>query len=115
MKITKQGFTLIELIGAIIIILILVSIILVVNGTARTDTLAARVQTDLEALNTAKQLWVVDHPGQASSFPSDESARYTLLKPYLDPQQAAGSLVNFEPAGETYTINTLGVPATASP
>lgn len=112
----KQAFTLIELIGAIIIILILTAIILVVNGTARQRTLETRVQNDIESINTAKHLWSVDHPGQAAVFNAEsESAKYTSLQSYLDPQQAATTLSAFAPSGEAYTINNLGSSATSSP
>ena len=112
----RKAFTLIELIGAIIIVLILTSIILVVNGTAKQRTLETRVQNDIEAINTAKHLWAIDHPGQASTFNSEtESAKYDSIKTYLDPQQASSTLSAFAPSGESYTINNLGVSATATP
>lgn len=108
----KRGFTLVELIGAIIVILILCTIVLVVNGTARTKTMQVRVSADLEAINTAKAHWRLDHPN--SSFPSDDTARFTSLQPYLDTVQAT-SWTSFQPQGVTYYINGLGVNAGSNP
>jgi len=109
----RRGFTLVELIGAIVIILILVSVILVVTGSSRQRAMSTRVQADLEALKTAKTQWVLDNPN--GNWPSDEPSRFNDLTNYLDPGQALGGLPSFEAPGETYLINGLGIAPTATP
>lgn len=116
MNITKRkGFTLIELIGAIVIITILSSVILLVGGTARERTLKARVTSDLEALDTAKAHWTLDHPNYpADPFPSTDAERFLVIKRYLDTVQAT-SWTNFPPDGVSYTIGAVGVRAKSLP
>ena len=108
----SRGFSLVELIGAIVVILILCSLVLIVSGTARTSTLATRVSSDLEAINTAKTHWSLDNPG--ASFPSDEPSRFACIQSYLDPVQAV-SMTNFEAPNAQYYINPIGTPASSVP
>ena len=79
----RCGFTLVELIGAIVIITILCAMVMVVSGTARSRTLTTRVTADLEALNTGKSHWSLDHPQAA--FPSDEPSRFLAIQKYSGP------------------------------
>jgi Tfp pilus assembly protein PilE len=104
----RCGFTLVELIGAIVIITILCAMVMVVSGTARSRTLTA----DLEALNTGKSHWSLDHPQAA--FPSDEPGRFLAIQKYLDPVQSA-SMASFEAPSVQYFINNIGVDASSTP
>ena len=54
----KKGFTLVELVGALVIIGILVSMVLVATGNSRDRALQTRIAADVEAINSAKGLWV---------------------------------------------------------
>jgi type II secretory pathway pseudopilin PulG len=112
MKKNRNAFTLVELIGAIIVILILCTIIVVVTGNARKQTLTVRVQADIEAINTAKNHWQLDHPNAV--FPAAESDQFTAIQGYLDPVQAA-SWANFQAPGVVYTIGDLATPASSNP
>jgi type II secretory pathway pseudopilin PulG len=109
----KKAFTLVELIGAIIVILILCTIVVVVTGNARTQTITVRVQADIEAINTAKNHWQLDHPN--ATWPSDEATRFADIQKYLDPVQAATTLANFQAQGVTYTIGDLSTKASSIP
>ena len=109
---TPRGFSLVELIGCIVVIVILCSLVLIVSGTARTSTLATRVASDLEAINTAKTHWSLDNPGAA--FPNDEPSRFASIQNYLDPVQAV-SMTNFEAPNVQYYINPIGTPASSTP
>jgi type II secretory pathway pseudopilin PulG len=108
----RCGFTLVELIGAIVIITILCAMVMVVSGTARSRTLTTRVTADLEALNTGKSHWSLDHPQAA--FPSDEPSRFLAIQKYLDPVQSA-SMASFEAPNVQYFINNIGVDASSTP
>jgi type II secretory pathway pseudopilin PulG len=108
----QRGFTLIELIGAMVIIIILCAVVMVVSGTARSRTLTTRVTSDLEALNTAKSQWSLDHP--QAVFPGDEPDRFSAIQKYLDPVQSA-SMTNFEAPNVQYYINAIGSSASSSP
>jgi len=109
----QRGFTLVELIGAIVIIIILCAAVMVVSGTARSRTLTTRVTADLEALNTAKTQWSLDHP--QATFPGDEPNRFSAIQKYLDPVQSANSMSSFEPPNVQYYVNGIGVNASSSP
>jgi Prokaryotic N-terminal methylation motif len=113
---SKPGFTLVELIGAIVIIIILCSVILVVSGDARSRALQTRVSADIEALNSAKVHWTLDHPG--FGFPSSEADRFSAIKRYLDPVQVAAGvtdLSHFAPQGVTYSIGALDEKSSSNP
>jgi type II secretory pathway pseudopilin PulG len=108
----RYGFTLVELIGAIVIITILCAMVMVVSGTARSRTLMTRVSSDLESLNTAKSHWSLDHP--QATFPSDEPSRFSAIQKYLDTVQSA-SMTNFEAPNVLYFINAIGANASSAP
>ena len=126
----SRGFSLVELIGAIVVILILCSLVLIVSGTARTSTLATRVSSDLEAINTAKTHWSLDNPG--GSFPAIEPAglhdwklpgpgaggqhdqfrgpqRAVLHQPHRNPGQFRAELLAMKAAGGYSMVEVVSV------
>jgi prepilin-type N-terminal cleavage/methylation domain-containing protein len=107
------GFTLIELVGALVVISILVGIVLVTTGGSRERALQTRFSADLEAIDSAKGFWVLDHNGAV--FPSDEGGRFAAIRKYLEVSRPVESLADFEPPGVVYQINGIGLPATHSP
>jgi prepilin-type N-terminal cleavage/methylation domain-containing protein len=109
----KKGFTLVELVGALVIIGILVSIVLVTTGNSRDRALQTRISADMEAINSAKGLWVLDHNGAA--FPSDESARFDAIHTYLEVSRSFASMADFQAPGVTYLINEIGTAASHFP
>ena len=109
----KKGFTLVELVGALVIIGILVSMVLVATGNSRDRALQTRIAADMEAINSAKGLWVLDHNGAA--FPSDESGRFDAIRRYLEVSRSFPSMSDFEAPGAVYLINEIGIAASHSP
>ena len=103
----KKGFTLVELVGALVIIGILVSMVLVTTGNARDRALQTRVAADMEAINSAKGLWVLDHNG--APFPSDEPGRFDAIRRYLEVSRSFPSVSDFEAPGVTYLVNAIGI------
>ena len=96
-KAMKKGFTLVELVGALVIIGILVSMVLVATGNSRDRALQTRIAADMEAINSAKGLWVLDHNGAA--FPSDEPGRFDAIRRYLEVSRSFPSMSDFEAPG----------------
>jgi len=103
----KKGFTLVELVGALVIIGILVSMVLVTTGNARDRALQTRIAADMEAINSAKGLWVLDHNG--APFPSDEPGRFDAIRRYLEVSRSFSSMADFQAPGITYLINEIGI------
>ena len=93
----KKGFTLVELVGALVIIGILVSMVLVTTGNSRDRALQTRIAADMEAINSAKGLWVLDHNG--APFPSDEPGRFDAIRRYLEVSRSFPSMSDFEAPG----------------
>ena len=102
----QNGFTLVELVGALVIISILVGIVLVTTGNARDRALQARISADMETLNSAKGLWVLDHNGAA--FPSDETGRFDAIHKYLEVGRPFSAMADLQAPGITYLINDIG-------
>jgi hypothetical protein len=67
----------------------------------------------MEAINSAKGLWVLDHNGAA--FPSDESGRFDAIRRYLEVSRSFPSMSDFEAPGAVYLINEIGIGASHSP
>ncbi len=109
----SRGFTLVELVGALVIISILVGLVLVATGNSRDRALQTRVAADMEAINSAKGLWVLDNNGAA--FPSDESARFDAIHKYLEAGRSFSSMADFQAPGVTYLINQIGTAASHCP
>lgn len=109
----NQAFTLVELVGAIVIITILVGVVLVTTGNGRERALQTRVQADMEAINSAKGFWSLDSNGAA--FPANEADRFNALRRYLEVNRAYNGLADFQPPGVSYQINAMGVPASHTP
>ncbi len=110
---SRAGFTLIELVGALVVISILVGVVLVTTGNSRERALQTRMSADLEAINAAKGFWVLDHNGAA--FPTDEAERFNAIRKYLEVNRSFPSLTDYEPPGVSYFINGIGVPPSHSP
>lgn len=110
---SRAGFTLIELVGALVVISILVGIVLVTTGDSRERALQTRISVDLEAINAAKSFWVLDHNGAA--FPADESGRFNAIRKYLEVNRSFSSLADYQPPGVNYSINGIGAPPSHSP
>ena len=109
----NRGFTLVELVGALVIISILVGLVLVATGNSRDRAVQTRVAADMEAINSAKGLWVLDNNGAA--FPSDEFARFDAIRKYLDSGRSFSSMADYQAPGVTYLINQIGMAASHSP
>lgn len=110
---SRAGFTLVELVGALAIISILVGTVLVTTGNSRQRALQTRIAADLEALNAAKGLWVLDHNG--APFPTVEAERFNAIRKYLEVNRNFPALADYQPPGVSYTINGIGVPPSHSP
>ena len=110
---SRAGFTLVELVGALVIISILVGMVLVTTGNSRERALQTRISADIEAINTAKGFWVLDSNGAA--FPTDEPERFNAIRKYLEVNRTFSSLAEYQPAGVSYSINGIGVPPSHSP
>lgn len=109
----QKGFTLVELVGALVIIGILVSMVLVTTGNSRDRALQTRIAADLEAIDSAKGFWVLDHNGAA--FPSDETGRFDAIHKYLEGSRSFSSMAVFQAPGITYLINEIGTAASHCP
>ena len=109
----KKGFTLGELVGALVIIGILVSMVLVATGNSRDRALQTRMAADMEVINSAKGLWVLDHNG--APFPSDEPGRFDAIRRYLEVSRSFSSMADFQAPGVTYLINEVGMAPSHSP
>ena len=103
----RKGFTLVELVGALVIIGILVSMVLVTTGNSRNRALQTRIAADMEAINSAKGLWVLDHNG--APFPSDEPGRFDSIRRYLEVSRSFSSMADFQAPEITYLINEIGI------
>jgi len=110
---SRKGFTLVELVGALVVISILVGIVLVTTGNSRERALQTRISVDLDAINAAKGFWVLDHNGAV--FPADETERFNAIRKYLEVDRSFSSLADYEAPGVSYLINGTGVPASHSP
>lgn len=113
MKTKKRGFTLVEMVGAVVILAILVSVVVVTVGNSRERALNTRVAADMEMIAAAKHLWVVDNNGAV--FPSDEGAQFAAIQKYLPQHRSYTSLTDLQPPGVTYHINALGTPPSHTP
>jgi len=110
----KKAFTLVELVGAIVIIAILVGVVLVTTGSSRERALQIRVQADMEAINVAKGFWILDNNG--AMFPASEADRFGAIRRYLEVNRGyAQGLADFQPPGVSYQINAMGVSASHTP
>ncbi len=107
------GFTLVEMVAAVVILGILSGLLLVTVGSARDKTLQTRIQADMEMINLAKGSWQLDNVGQ--TFPSSETDRFNAIKAYFSISKTFSTLADLQPPGVTYTINALGVSAASSP
>jgi hypothetical protein len=81
--------------------------VLVATGNSRDRALQTRIAADVEAINSAKGLWVLDHNGAA--FPSDEPGRFDAIRRYLEVSRSFPSMSDFEAPGAVYLINEIGI------
>ena len=99
-----------------IIISILSGVILVTVGSARKKAVDARVQADMELIDSAKGMWQTDNIGQSDTFNNASAVqKFDYLKRYLPVTKTYTSLADLQPTGVTYCINNLGVPASHIP
>lgn len=104
-----RGFSLIEVVAVMALLLLIMGIGLWGLGGSRERELREKVALDLTRIDSAKATWRADHP--QAVFPADESGRFATLRPYLRMGlQDVPSLASFQPntnlAGQVvYSIN----------
>ena len=104
MKTKQSGFTLVEVISVIILMLIIGAAGIWSFGQVEQRQLNTKVANDLHLINTAKANWRSHHMRMA--FPTDETDRFTAIQPYLNVGLLpVSSLTALEPTAVTYTIN----------
>jgi hypothetical protein len=110
----NKAFTLVELVGAIVIITILVGVVLVTTGSARERALQTRILADMEAINLAKGFWCLDKLG--APLPISETDRFNAIRKYLEVNRSyTNGITDFQPPGVSYQINALGIQASHTP
>jgi prepilin-type N-terminal cleavage/methylation domain-containing protein len=75
------GFSLIEVVAVMALLLLIMGIGLWGLGGSRERQLREKVSLDLNRIDSAKASWRADHP--QAVFPADEAARFEALGPYL--------------------------------
>ena len=112
MKVQKtSGYSLVEVTAVAVVIGILLGGVLLMTTSTQQQSVAARAQTDLECINAAKKLWLLDNQASGVPFPTVESDRFTVLLPYLQSTRALSSISNLEPPGVNYYINAININA----
>jgi prepilin-type N-terminal cleavage/methylation domain-containing protein len=112
-----RGFSLIEVVAVMALLLLIMGIGLWGLGGSRERQLREKVALDLTRIDSAKATWRADNP--QAVFPADESARFATLRPYLRMGlQDVPSLASLQPdtnlAGQVvYSINEETNPAGA--
>lgn len=105
-----RGFSLIEVVAVMALLLLIMGLGLWGLGGSRERQLRDKVALDLTRIDSAKATWRADHP--QAIFPSDEATRFEALRDYLRVGlQDAPSLAALQPntnlAGVVvYSINT---------
>lgn len=91
-----QGYSLIEVVAVMALLLLIMGIVLWGLGGSRERQLREKVTLDLTRIDSAKASWRADHP--QSVFPSDEGARFDALRDYLRVGlQSVQSLATLQP------------------
>ena len=114
---TDKGFSLVEVVAVMALLLLIVGLSLWGMGGSRDRQLRGKVTLDLARIDSAKAAWRADHP--QAVFPADEAARFQCLQPYLrgglqDVPSLAALQPNTNLAGlVSYAINAETVPASA--
>ena len=112
MKLQKtSGYSLVEVTAVAVVIGILLGGVLLMTTSTQQQSVAARAQTDLESIDAAKKLWLLDNQVSGSAFPVAESDRFTALLPYLQATTRLSSISNLEPPGVNYYINAININA----
>lgn len=75
------GFSLIEVVAVMALLLLIMGLGLWGIGGSRERQLREKVVLDLTRIDSAKATWRADHP--QAVFPADEAARFEILRPYL--------------------------------
>jgi type II secretory pathway pseudopilin PulG len=107
----SHGYSLVEITAVAVLIGILLGGVMLMTTSTQQQSMTARTQTDLESINAAKKLWLLDNQASGIAFPTAESDRFTTLLPYLQATRTLQSISNLEPAGVTYNINAINVSA----
>lgn len=76
-----HGFSLIELVAVMALLLLIMGIGLWGLGGSRERQVREKVTLDLTRIDSAKANWRADNP--QAVFPADEAARFEALRPYL--------------------------------
>jgi prepilin-type N-terminal cleavage/methylation domain-containing protein len=107
----KKAFTLVELVGAIVIIAILVGVVLVTTGSSRERALQIRVQADMEAINVAG-IWIwttAELCSRQRSGPGSGDSQVSRS------QSELYSGLRLSASGVAYQIGAMGVSASHTP
>jgi prepilin-type N-terminal cleavage/methylation domain-containing protein len=105
---SRSGFTLVEIMIVVAIFGILVSVALPNFLKSRTQAQKQTCISNLSQIETAKQVWGVEHGKKDGDVPSDADLIGPTLYIKIKPQCPGGGTYNYQPIGTIATCNIAG-------